>query len=404
MSKDPMALARRGAQALTAVAMVAGGAVFAAAPAHAVLPLPTVTSVFVYGTTNNKVITTGTTVTINGTGFSGMVDNSSSGCNTVAAATAVWPAAGSGCSQVRFVGVGATDAATGFAPAAQYTVVSDKLIYATVPAPLATNGTTAGSPAPGTGSMKVQVLNTTGTGTSSGLSASTASEVFYRGPITATVSSPATANPGGGGSLTVSLAGLPTLTNTTYPQEKLSAYVVSTVAGSPTTAATSMSMASGSAVNVVLPPGAPAAEGVNIMVLHDGIPGTAAAAAYEYPAVITKIEGCPSDISTWVGAPTADLPDCSAVANVTGATADLKITGKGLTGATAWNFAGTGTQGTPACKIVSDVLAYCHVGTLVAPASKIAAVSFTPADPPGAATAPDYVATAGSVLLFNGLI
>src|SRR5689334_16735419 len=103
MSKEPRVLARRGAQALATVAVVAGGTVFATAPAHAVLPLPTITGITV-GAGTSKVVTQGTTIAIAGTGFSGMVDNSSSGCNTSGAVSAVWPAAGSGCSQVRFNG------------------------------------------------------------------------------------------------------------------------------------------------------------------------------------------------------------------------------------------------------------------------------------------------------------
>jgi len=76
MSTKPRTLARHAAQAFTATAMVAGGVVVVASPAQAVLSVPTIASVFVAGSTTNKVVTAGTTVLITGTGFTGMIDNS----------------------------------------------------------------------------------------------------------------------------------------------------------------------------------------------------------------------------------------------------------------------------------------------------------------------------------------
>jgi hypothetical protein len=285
-----------------------------------------------------------------------------------------------------------------------------------VPTPPAVDGTTAGSPAAGTGSMRVQVLNSTGTGTSGGLSASTASEVFYRGPLTANITTTVNGNPAGGGVVVVPVTGVATLSANTLPQEKITAYLYSTVTenslASPQVATAAVGFKDGTSVNVTLPPGSPSGDFVGIMLVHDGIPGTADVNALKYPAVITKIENCPTSASGWVTSPTATLPECTGPATLpTSGSATVKVTGKGMSGVgtdgTAWNFEGsTGDNGDvdPTCEVVSDTLAYCNLAITTPPDSGAAAVSFVPANPPGAASTPAFSPTAGSLVLFSTLV
>lgn len=402
MSTKPRALARRGAQALTAAVVVAGGVVVAASPAFAAVPA--ITTVFVAGSTTNKVVTAGTTVLITGTGFAGMTDNASdAACN---AAVVAFPAAGSGCSQVRFLGMSAT-ATTGFTLATRYTVISDTQIYATVPTITPSDGAAAGAPAAGTGSVRVQVVNTMGTGTSSLISASTTSEVFYRHPLTAVVAGSVTINPLGGGTLTVGVTGVATLTGTTFTQEKITGYLMSTATGSPSVLPTSVTFKDGTNVSVVLPPGSPAGNPIGIMLVHDGIPGTADNDSLTYPAVITELKSCPTDISAFIALVALPLPVCTGPAAAPGtdlSTADIKVTGKGFTGVTVWSFDGAGGDVTETCTVISDTLAYCHLEITEVPDPAVAAVSFVPVDPPGASTAPVLVPTVGSILIYSSLV
>ncbi|MEV6851729.1 hypothetical protein [Actinoplanes sp. NPDC051411] len=417
MSTKPRALAHRGAQALTAAAVVAGGLVLAT-PAHATLPLPTITSVSVAGSPANKVVSTGTSIEITGTGFTGMVDNAAdSGCNTAAVA---YPAAGSSCSQVRFLGALA-NATTGFTLATRYSVISDTKIIASVPSIAPGSGALAGNPALGTGSVKVQVVNTSATGTSSGISASAASEVFYRAPLVANYVGTVSANPAGGGNLVVPVTGLPSgSTSASFLLEKVTGYVYSVVSGSPTIASTAVTWNDANSVNLTVPPGSPAGDFIGIMVVHDGIAGTADVNALKYPAIITKVQSCSGTVATavdtWVtainasaGTQSGTLPDCTGGANVSGTAADvnyIKITGKGFTGGTGWNVDGTaGATGgvTEVCGVASDTVAYCKLTVATAPADGISAVSFAPAAV-GSSSAPTLIPTGGAILIWNTLI
>jgi hypothetical protein len=426
MGKGPRAAARCGARALVVATVAAGGLAVMAAPAYAAPP--TITSVFVAGSTTNKVVTAGTTVVITGTGFTGMVDNNTTvgtntsgmghSCSGTAPATA-WPTSPSGCSQVRFLGVGATNIA-GFTLATRYTVVSDTTIYATVPTITPLDGTT-GSPAAGTGSIKVQVLNTTATAPQYGLSASATSELFYRGPITATVSGSVTANPNGGGTIPVAITvgDLPPMTTSgLFTQEKITAYLVSAATDSPQVAATTVTWKDADEVNVTLPPGSPAGNNVSVMLVHDGVAGVAAASALTYPAVITSINSCSTaaaTVATYVASPTTSFPTCTGSANAP-TTGDIgfKVTGKGLTGATNWSFDGTSGNVTEVCAVISDTTAYCHIDNSgndatmamnahTAPPSGFARVTFTPAAV-GTSTAPSLAPTAGALVLYGTLV
>jgi hypothetical protein len=407
MSTKSRARASRGVQALTMAAAVAGGATLVAGPAHAVLPVPTITGVFVAGSTTNKVVSSGTTVVITGTGFTGMTDNAADSACTIA--PVAYPTANSGCSQVRFIGVSST-ATTGYTLATRYNVVSDTQIYATVPAITPIDGTTAGSPAAGTGSIKVQVVNTTGTGTSSMISASTASEVFYRKPLTATLSGATNANPVGGGTVSVGVSGVAALTSNTFPLEKITGYVYSMAGTSPQVASTSVTLGDATHVNVVLPPGGPAGNAVGVMLVHDGVPGVADTTNLKYPAVITKLESCAASVSSFVATPSATLPVCTGAATApgsNGSTADMKVTGKGFAGASVFDFSGSGGGDvTATCVVVSDTLAYCHLAITTVPTPPVAAVAFTPVDPDGAgpATVATFAPTSGSILIYSALV
>lgn len=404
MRTKSRAFSGRATKALIAMATITGGVVAVSGPASAVLAVPTISTVYVSGSSTNRVVTAGTTVVITGSGFTGMTDNAfSAGCSI---APVAYPASGSGCSQVRFVGLSAT-ATTGYTLATRYTVVSDSMIYATVPTITPVDGTSVGSPAAGTGSVKVQVVNTTGTGTSSLLSASTSSEVFYRGPLTAVVSGLVPANPMGGGTLTVGVTGVAALTANTFPLEKITGYLMSTAANSPSVVPTSVAFKDATNVTVVLPPGQSAGNLVDIVLVHDGIIGVADADSLSYAAVITKLESCTQDVSPLATTVTIPLPVCTGTANApgtNGSTADIKVTGKGFTGATVWSFDGAGGTVVETCAVISDTLAYCHLAITTVPNPPVAAVSYTPADPPGDSTTPTLIPTVGSILIYSSLV
>ncbi|WP_157437394.1 hypothetical protein [Actinoplanes subtropicus] len=409
MISKPGTLARCVASGLTAAAVVAGGAIVAS-PAFAVTPLPTITSVFVAGSSTNKVVTSGSTIVITGTGFTGMTDNAAvSGCSSNA--PVAYPTTNSGCSQVRFLGVGATSTSN-FTVATRYTVVSDTTIYATVPTISATDGA-SGGPVAGTGSVKVQVLNTMGGGTSSLLSASTASELFYRRPLTATIAA-TNANPVGGGVLTVAVTGgIANLTTTTFPLEKITAYVYSTVGtGSnapPQVASATVAFKDTTNVSVTLPPNSPDGSPFGLMLVHDGIPGTADTTHLTYPAVINDISTCSVDLTSTLP---STLPACTGPANTPGSgTADVKVTGKGLTGVTVWDWDGSLTTSSSVgveytCTVISDTLAYCHLVIHTLPSPPVVSVSFTTVDPDsgGPLTAPALAPTSGGILIYSSLV
>jgi hypothetical protein len=399
MSTKPGALKRRGVQALT-IAAVAVGGLAVASPAYAAPP--TITSVTLAGSTS-KVVGPGSTILITGTGFAGMTDNAASGGCSVA--PVAWPDSGSGCSQVRFVGALAT-ASTGYTLATRYTVVSDTQIYATVPTIAAGDGASLGNPLAGTGSIKVQVVNTSATGIASGVSVSTSSEIFYRGQITAAiVATGVNINPAGGGVLTVPVTGVAALTSTTFPLEKITGYIVSQTASSPQVAPTTVAFKDATNVNVTVPPGTPSGVGVSLMLVHDGIAGVADTDSLKYPAVISTINSCSGSLSAWIAANTSTLPTCTGSANVSGATGDVKITGKGFTGTAAvdWDFEGADGDVTPTCSIISDTVAYCHLAITAAPTNGVAPVFFAPKAQNGV-TAATFVPTGGSVLMYTSLV
>ncbi|WP_436527523.1 hypothetical protein [Actinoplanes sp. HUAS TT8] len=397
---------RHGTRALVVAAVATCGTAALASPAYAAVP--TITSVSVAGSATNKVVTAGSTVVITGTGFSGMVDNKDTAGSCSTTAPAVWPASPSSCSQVRFNGVGATTTA-GFTLATRYSVINDTTIYATVPTVTPVDGTT-GSPAAGTGSMKVQVVNTTANGTSSGISASAASEVFYRGPLTAAISPAAVnANPNGGGAITVGVSGVAALTATTFPQEKITAYVSSVVSGqtSPQVSQATVAFKDATNVTVTVPPSGASGDYAGVMLVHDGITGTADVDSLKYPAVITQINSCSADISSYISSPTTTFPTCTGSATAPSAaasTADYKITGKGLSGATAWSFDGAGGNVAETCVTISDTTAYCHIVVTAPPTSGVAPVTFTPAAVGSTSSAPALVPTPGGIVLYTTLV
>lgn len=397
MKAKPRAFARSAAQVMTA-AVVGAGSVFFVATAAQAAP-PTVTSVVVSGTTS-KVVTAGTVVTITGVGYTGMTDNmSATGCPAT-------PVTTTACSEVRFVGQTGT-----YTNATRFTVLSDTTIQAVVPSgiPNTVDTTTASAPVPGTGSMKVQVVNTMAGGTSSlgSLTTGTASEVFYRAKLNAAMTpSAVTLNPIGGGTLVVDIASSPIAALTsgssgTFVAEKITAYLVSTVANSPRITATSVTFNDADSVNVIIPPGSVSSESVNVILVHDGIAGDPDGdTTVKYPAVITKIEGCSVDVST-VPSP---LPTCSGTANLpTSGTANVKVTGKGFTGSSAWSFDGSDGTIVEDCETVADTMAFCNLTITTAPTSGVAAVTFTADDPDNAAN-PTVAATGGAIVVYTGLV
>ncbi|GIE33024.1 hypothetical protein Ait01nite_060690 [Actinoplanes italicus] len=404
MGKGRRVVARCGTRALVVATVAAGGLAAVAAPAYAAVP--TVSSVVVAGTTN-KVVTSGTTVLITGTGFSGMTDNAAAGGCSIA--PIAWPTANSGCSQVRFVGVSA-NATTGYTLATRYNVISDTQMYATVPTITPVDGTTAGSPAAGTGSIRVQVVNTTATGTSSGVSVSSQSEIFYRAPLTASLGgTDVNANPLGGGTLPVQItAGVaPMTTSALFTAEKITAYLSSTVGGSPTVAPANVTWKDADEVNVALPPQSATGDYVSVMLVHDGVAGTADSDDLKFPSVITGIQSCAdaAATSTWIGAPTTTFPTCTGTANApTSGAAAFKITGKGLTSsAGTWSFDGTGGTVTETCLVASDTTVYCHISVTTPPPSGVAPVTFTPTAV-GSSAAAALVPTAGGIVLYSTLV
>jgi hypothetical protein len=251
-----------------------------------------------------------------------------------------------------------------------------------------------------------------GTGTSSLVSASTTSELFYRRPLTAALAGPVNANPNGGGVLPVTLSGgIATLTTTTLPQEKLTAQVYSLATGSPVVNTAAVTFRDGTSVNVTVPPGSAQGNFVAVHVLHDGIAGTADSDDLKYPAVITKLESCGATDVAPVPSP---LPTtCTGAANVPASgSANFKVTGKGFTGATVWDWDGAittdpGVAGVEStCNVVSDTLAFCELAITTVPNPPVVSVTFTPVDPDagGPATVPVQVPTSGGVIIYSTLV
>lgn len=357
-----------------------------ATPAAAVLPVPTVTSVFVVGSTTNRVVTAGMTVRISGTGFTGMKDNAADPACSVA------PVAGSRCSQVRFNGIGATTAAN-FTLTSRYVVASDTVIYATVPT-VAALAPASGAPAAGSGSMRVVVVNTNPAGTSSlssvaGTTATT--EVLYRHPLTAAlVTSPLAANPLGGGTINVDVTNVAPLTGGTggtLAQEKITANFTSVITDSPTVVSNSVNFVDADTVSVIVPGGMPDGGFVNVKLIHDGIDGTGDSDSLKYAAVITSIKTCSTTFTPPVTTP---IPTCAGTANSTDSTVYVMLSGRGFTEATAFLFDGNDGDIGEDCAVYSDVTVYCKLTVNTVPSIPVVTVTFTPgdADSTGPQTAP----------------
>ena len=396
MRRKTGAAVRRAAQALMAGAMVAAGVIVCAGPAHALLPVPTISSVFATGASPTRVVTAGTTVLITGTGFAGMEDNNAN------PACSVTPVASSRCVQVRFNGVSANANATGYTLATEYVVVSDTQIYVTVPE-ITAIAPAAGAPAAGTGSIRVVVVNTQPWATSSLASApgsTISTELLYRERLGATVQNgPVSASPLGGATVVVDVTDVATLTIGTIAAEKITAYFVSVINGSPSVKATSVTFNDGDSVNVVVPPGTPAGELVGIMLVHDGIMGTADDDSLSYAAVISQVDTCEAFTPPITGTP----PVCTGPANTSANPIYVRLTGKGLTGATGFSFDGADGATDEDCSVASDTVAYCSVTVNTIPSFPVVAVTFTPADLDGAgpATAPAVAAVGvGSIFGF----
>ena len=419
MKAKPRAFARSAAQVLAAATVGAGGVFFVATPAHAAVP--TISGVVVAGTTATKVVGSGTTVVITGAGFTGMVDNSPGATGIVGGAGAdadcnVSTSIPLGCSQVRFVGTGA--APNNYTKAANYTVVSDTQIYATVPDGIPVNlaaGAVDKSPALYSGKMFVQVVNTAVA--AMGLSASTSSDVYYRHKLRGTIATAPQASPLGGGTVIatveaeVSAAWVGyTLFSTAvtapiaaplnnFTAEKITAYFVAGETGASSIYSTSVTRASDTTVNVLVPQGTPADSTVGIMLIHDGIVGSPDATAVTYPAVITSLSNCGTTAPTNFATVNVTCTG-PASAPTTGGPYYVKVTGKGLTGATLWDF---GTDTTTTCVIISDAVANCTL-TLDDTPEPVVAVSFTAGNPPGPADPPQVGTTAGSIFVFTDLV
>jgi hypothetical protein len=152
-------------------------------------------------------------------------------------------------------------------------------------------------------------------------------------------------------------------------------------------------------VNVLVPPGTPAGDFVGVMLVHDGILGTADTDSLKYPALITKVETCAS----FVPPVTTVFPVCTGPANTAASPIYAKLTGKGLLGATDFNFGGSDGDTDETCSIISNTVVYCRVVVNTVPSSPVVAVAFTPADLDGAgpsATPAFGVIGAGSLFGF----
>jgi hypothetical protein len=389
------ALARRTGRVLVVTAMIITGVVVLAPIAHAAVP--TVTSVLVLGSTTNRVVTAGTNIVITGTGFAGMKDSAAN------PACSVTPVASSGCSQVRFNGLSANTNATGYTLGTDYVVVSDTKIHATVPT-IAALAPATGAPTAGAGSIRVVVVNTVVGGGSSLISAAgttAATELFYRHPLTATLQSASvTPSPLGGGTIAVDVGNIAPITTGNFVYEKITARFTSTVSGSTNVLTSSVTFVDTDTVNVVVPAGTPTGDYVEVTLLHEGIAGTGDSDSLKYPATITAIQTC----TAFTPPVTTTLPSCTGAASSAASTFYTKLTGKGLTAATAFTFDGSGGTTTETCSVYSHTIAYCVVDVAAAPPALIAVVSFTPGDPDdvGPATAPTFAATgSSSVFVFS---
>jgi hypothetical protein len=360
------------------------GVVVVQSPAYAVVPA--ITSVVVAATTADRVVTAGTTVKITGTGFTGMVGSHANPACSVA------PVASSGCSQVRFNGIGATTA-TGFTVATGYVVVSDTVIYAAVPEVTAVAPATS-APAAGTGSMRVVVVNTMPGGTSSLSSAPgtlPGTEVFYRHRLGATLQSASVAaNPLGGGTINVDVTNVAPLTSGafgTLVQEKITALFTSVISGSPSVLASTVSFVDTDTVSVTVPGGMPDGAHVDVMLVHDGIRGSLTDNnSLKYSAVITSMKTC----TAFTPPVTTPVPTCTGPANSAANPVYLQLTGRGLINAGGFTFDGADGNIGEDCSVYSDVTVYCVLTVTLAPTIPFVTVTFTPgdADGGGSRTAP----------------
>jgi hypothetical protein len=431
MSTKPRVFARRAAQVLAASAIAGGGVLVVASPASAA----TVTSVAVVGS-SGKIVSDGSTIAITGTGFTGMTDNADPGAGSPPACVAT-PAAG--CSTVRFIGMNAANTASSATTptlATRFTVVSDTLIYASVPA-LPVYGVD-GAPSVGYGVIGVSVQNGISVTVPATFNATTtgatgAGQLIYRHKLTAEIA-PAgntviSASALGGGTLSVaattgSNTAVP-FTTASFTNEKVTA-LFTMIDGpgasvqSARVVSTAVSLAAnGNTLSVGVPVGTPLGELVSLELIHDGIGGTPDSDDLKYAAVINRIETCATPSPVWdhtsnVTFP-SPVPNCTGPA-ATGTTANstfyVEIQGKGFTGAgDTFDFSGSSSTFASDCNIISDALAYCTVTTgATIPSEGAVAVTFTPADPDADATgtsvysAPAVGKTPGAIFLFTDTV
>jgi IPT/TIG domain len=235
---------------------------------------------------------------------------------------------------------------------------------------------TATSPANSTDGAVVDVLVTTVGGTS----AVTASDKFtYRTPITPSITANTLLNPIVSGKLPVTVD-IPVANTADITTKKITA----TIGGAPAVptwvSTTGTSSSDSSVLNLAVPTGIPANTAALVVIYHDGVAGPSSNAS-KYAAVITGMT----------------VTSGTTTANPTGT---VVITGKGLTGATAWkigdqDFTGTATAGpcVPTSTALADTSWTC-TGIPAAPQNSSSAdilgpvaVSFTSATGPFAYTA-----------------
>ena len=199
-------------------------------------------------------------------------------------------------------------------------------------------------------------------------SAAKANTFTYRKPLTASMASDVLANPLGGTSITVDLKSgddAYEIAKKDFAGHKITAKIGTAVA--------KVAWKTTSSITVAVPAGTPSGTAAKVSVLHDGVAGTADESHLKFPAVITKL---------------------SAVSGTLAGGATVKVTGKGLTGATEWKF---GTIDAT-CSVKNDTSAECTVP--VSESGGAVSVKFTPA---GGDTAATLAYTTGSTYTYTTL-
>jgi IPT/TIG domain len=215
---------------------------------------------------------------------------------------------------------------------------------------------------------------------SAGASAKVATDkVTYRSAVNASVASGTLMHPTVSGKLPVTV-NLPIANTADITTKKITATINGTAAVATWVSTTGTTSSDTSVLSLAIPAGTPSSVGVPVVIFHDGVAGTTDTNA-KYASVITLL-------SVTSGPSTAN------------ATGTIVVTGKGLTGATAWkigtqDFTGTATAGpcVPTTTATADTSWTC-TGIPAAPQSSApadilgpVAVSFTSASGPFANTA-----------------